>query len=169
MILKSSLFIHLPPSPAASRRHHHFLLFLIFQRLLSLRVFSRPPFHRSFPASITSLSCVYRSQRTCDTAAQTVTQGHQRQLPWLLLLLLWPWRQSKIHLTSSCCSLVCLRMPPGFALSSWSAVMCTIDVRIVLYKSDIKIRELPVFCIMVVYFYCDSSEVYSVLGALPGG
>lgn len=47
--------------------------------------------------------------------------------------------------------------------------MCTIDVRIVLYKSDIKIRELPVFCIMVVYFYCDSSEVYSVLGALPGG
>lgn len=82
--------------------------------------FLLPP---SLPASVTPLSSVYRSQRTCDTAAQTVTQGHQPQLPWLLLLLPWPWRQSKIHLTSSCCSLACLSLPSGLVLASCSAVI----------------------------------------------
>lgn len=47
------------------------------------------------------LSSVYRSPQTWDTGAQTVTRGRQPRLPWPLPLSLWPWRQSKIHLTPS--------------------------------------------------------------------
>lgn len=47
------------------------------------------------------LSSICRSQQTWDIDVQTVTRGRRPRLPWLLPLLLWPWRQSKIHLTSS--------------------------------------------------------------------
>lgn len=69
-------------------------------------IFSRPFltsfFHLSYFDSLL-FSSICRSQQTWDIGAQTVTQGHQPQLPWLQPLLLWPWRQSKIHSTSSLC------------------------------------------------------------------
>lgn len=57
-----------------------------------------PPTLSSLPVL---LSSICRSQQTWDIGVQTVTRGHRLRLPWLLPLLLWPWRQSKIHLTSS--------------------------------------------------------------------
>ena len=70
------------------------LLLLFYILLISFSFFLSPSDSLPF-------SSICRSQQTWDIGVQTVTQGHRPQLPWLLPLLLWPWRQSKIHLTSS--------------------------------------------------------------------
>lgn len=100
--------------------HHLFSsLSMAFVRLL-LFISSIIPLLISLPSTFhylvtTLLSSICRSQQTWDIGVQTVTRGHRLRLPWLLPLLLWPWRQSKIHLTSSLCfiplSLVYLLMP----------------------------------------------------------
>lgn len=73
-------------------------------------------------------SCVCRSQRTWDIGVQTVIQGHRPRLPWLLPLLLWPWRQSKIHLTSSVCPSLTFQCPyMGSMWSIFSQSCCSVQ------------------------------------------
>lgn len=93
---------------------------LTFHSSFLSRLFTFPPSATSFLYFLCislpcpcdpSFSLIYRLQQTWDTAAQTVTRGHQPRLPWPLPLLLWPSKQSKIHLTSSLCSLLNLKYP----------------------------------------------------------
>lgn len=97
-LLVTSLFMKLLPSHLWLWLLSCFILFPRTSRLiLPYFDFISPSLHSDYLI----FSSICRSQQTWDIGVQTVTQGHRPRLLWLLPLLLWPWRRSKIHLTSS--------------------------------------------------------------------
>lgn len=116
-LLTSSIKIR----PVPSSPSHFSCLYL--SPLFSVFIPVMPP-HPS-DSGLRLLSSVYRSPQTWDTGAQTVTRGRRPRLPWPLPLSLWPWRQSKIHLTPSL-HVIFVPCSPSNALmpSAFGSCMC---------------------------------------------
>lgn len=124
---------------------------LYWSVLISLHLTSLSPFLTAMFLSVfdllhltAPLSCVRRSQQTWDIGVQTVTQGHRPRLQWLLPLLLWPWRQSKIHLTSSLLFIplhLAYLLMPLVPWPPWSISRNTCCIFLLIHNSKVRLGD----------------------------